>query len=78
MIVMKEKVMKSLEKISKMLGADGGSVELVDVNEAQGVVRVRLLGACQGCPMSAMTLKNGIERVLKEDVPEVKKVEAID
>jgi len=75
---MKEKVMKSLEKISKMLGADGGSVELVDVNEAQGVVRVRLLGACQGCPMSAMTLKNGIERVLKEDVPEVKKVEAID
>jgi Fe-S cluster biogenesis protein NfuA len=75
---MKEKVIKSLEKISKMLGADGGSVELVDVNEAQGVVRVRLLGACQGCPMSAMTLKNGIERVLKEDVPEVKKVEAVD
>lgn len=74
---MKEKVLKSLEKIAKMLGADGGSVELVDIDEKQGVVKVRLLGACQGCPMSAMTLKNGIERILKDDVPEVKKVEAV-
>jgi Fe-S cluster biogenesis protein NfuA len=75
---MKEKIKKSLEKIAKMLGSDGGSVELVEVDEAKGLVKVRLLGACQGCPMSAMTLKNGIERILKEDVPEVKTVEAVD
>jgi Fe-S cluster biogenesis protein NfuA len=74
---MKEKVLKSLEKIAKMLGADGGSVELVDIDEKQGVVKVRLLGACMGCPMATMTLKNGIERTLKEDVPQVKKVEAV-
>ncbi len=74
---MKEKVLKSLEKIAKMLGADGSSVELVDIDEKQGVVKVRLLGACMGCPMATMTLKNGIERTLKEDVPEVKKVEAV-
>lgn len=75
---MKEKVLKSLEKIAKMLGADGGSVELVDIDEKQGVVKVKLLGACMGCPMATMTLKNGIERILKEDVPEVKKVEAVN
>ena len=75
---MKERVLKSLEKIAKMLGADGGSVELVDIDEKQGVVKVRLLGACMGCPMATMTLKNGIERTLKEDVPEVKKVEAVN
>ncbi len=75
---MKEKVKKSLEKIAKMLGSDGGSVELVEIDEAKGLVKVRLLGACQGCPMSAMTLKNGIERILKEDVPEVKTVESVD
>lgn len=75
---MKEKVLKSLVKIAKMLGADGGSVELVDIDEKEGLVKVRLLGACMGCPMSTMTLKNGIERILKEDVPEVKKVEAVN
>ncbi|MBI5555411.1 MAG: NifU family protein [Elusimicrobia bacterium] len=74
---MKEKVLKSLEKIAKMLGADGGSVELVDIDEAKGIVKVRLLGACMGCPMATMTLKNGIERILKEDVPEIKIVEAV-
>ncbi len=74
---MKEKVLKSLEKIAKMLGADGGSVELVDIDEKEGLVKVKLLGACMGCPMATMTLKNGIERTLKEDVPEVKKVEAV-
>ncbi|MDD5258930.1 MAG: NifU family protein [bacterium] len=75
---MREKVLKSLEKIAKMLGADGGSVELVDIDEEQGLVKVKLLGACMGCPMATMTLKNGIERILKEDVPEVKKVEAVN
>jgi Fe-S cluster biogenesis protein NfuA len=59
-----------------MLQADGGNVELVDVS-AEGVVQVRLKGACAGCPMSQMTLKNGIERIIKQEVPEVKTVEAV-
>ena len=71
---MKEKVQKALEKIRPTLQADGGDVELVDVGK-DGVVRVRLQGACAGCPMSQMTLRNGIERVLKKEVPEVKAVE---
>ncbi len=72
---MKEKVENALEKIRPMLQADGGDVELVDI-DADGVVTVRLQGACGGCPMSQMTLKNGIERMLKQQVPEVKSVEA--
>ncbi|MEW5910441.1 MAG: NifU family protein [Thermodesulfobacteriota bacterium] len=72
---MREKVEKALEKIKPMLIRDGGNVELVDV--INGVVKVRLQGACAGCPMSQMTLKNGIERLIKEDVPEVKSVEAV-
>jgi Fe-S cluster biogenesis protein NfuA len=71
---MKEKVQKALEKIRPTLQADGGDVELVDV-DADGVVRVRLQGACAGCPMSQMTLRNGIERVLKKEIPEIKAVE---
>jgi len=70
---MKEKVNAELEKIRPSLQADGGDVELVDV--VDGVVKVRLKGACAGCPMSTMTLKNGIERFLKEQLPEVKSVE---
>jgi len=73
---MREKVEKALDKIRPMLAADGGSVELVDVSN-EGVVKVRLTGACGGCPMSSMTLKMGIERILKQEVPEVKKVEAV-
>ncbi len=70
---MEEKVKTALEKIRPALQADGGDVELVEVKE--GVVRVRLTGACKGCPMASMTLANGIERILKEEIPEVKKVE---
>jgi Fe-S cluster biogenesis protein NfuA len=70
---MKEKVQKVLEKIRPSLQADGGDVELIDVKD--GVVKVRLQGACAGCPMSQMTLKNGIERLLKQEIPEVKTVE---
>lgn len=70
---MKEQVQEVLEKIRPSLQADGGDVELVDV--ADGVVKVRLQGACAGCPMSQMTLKNGIERILKQEIPEVKSVE---
>jgi Fe-S cluster biogenesis protein NfuA len=73
---MKEKVEAALNKIRPMLQADGGNVELVNVSP-EGVVQVRLQGACSGCPMSQMTLKNGIERVIKEAVPEVKTVEAV-
>ncbi len=72
---MKEQVEKILDEIRPGLQADGGDVELVDV--VDGVVKVRLKGACAGCPMSQMTLSFGIERVLKEKVPGVKKVEAV-
>jgi Fe-S cluster biogenesis protein NfuA len=72
---MKEKVEKALEKIRPALQADGGNIELVDV--VDGVVKVRLTGACGSCPMSRMTLKMGVERALKEQVPEVKSVENV-
>ncbi len=72
---MKEKVEKSLEKIRPSLKADGGDVELVDVED--GIVKVRLTGACGGCPMSQMTLKMGIERILKKDIPEIKEVVSV-
>jgi Fe-S cluster biogenesis protein NfuA len=73
---MQEKIQETLEKIRPQLQADGGDVELVGVTE-DSVVQVRLQGACAGCPMSQMTLKNGIEQALKKEVPEVKSVEAV-
>ncbi|MDP4857943.1 MAG: NifU family protein [Desulfobacterales bacterium] len=69
---MKEKVEAALKKIRPMLQRDGGNVELIDVED--GIVKVRLQGACAGCPMSQMTIKNGIERLLKQEIPEVKSV----
>jgi Fe-S cluster biogenesis protein NfuA len=72
---MKEKVKAVLDQIRPGLQADGGDVELVDVQE--GIVKVKLRGACAGCPMSRMTLKNGIERILKEEIPEVQSVESV-
>ena len=72
---MKEKVEAALNKIRPALQADGGDVEFVDVTD--GVVKVRLTGACGGCPMSQMTLKMGIERHLKKEVPEVKEVVSV-
>ncbi len=74
---MKEKVEKALEQIRGYLQADGGDVELVSVNEDDGIVEVRLKGACGGCPMATITLKNGIERTLKNAIPEVKEVKAV-
>jgi Fe-S cluster biogenesis protein NfuA len=71
---MKEKVRQSLDKIRPMLQRDGGDVELIDVDEKGGIVKVRLQGACAGCPMSQMTLRNGIEKLLKQEIPEVKSV----
>jgi len=72
---MREKVEAALAQIRPALQADGGDVELVDVNE--GVVKLKLKGACAGCPMASMTLQHGIERMLKEQVPEVKEVVAV-
>jgi len=71
---MKEKVEAALARIRPALQADGGDVELLDVKE--GIVSLRLTGACGGCPMSTITLRNGIERILKHEVPEVKSVVA--
>ena len=70
---MKEKVEATLERIRPSLQADGGDVELVEVS-SDGVVKVKLTGACAGCAMSQMTLKMGIEKALKQEVPEVKEV----
>jgi Fe-S cluster biogenesis protein NfuA len=71
---MKEKVQQALDRIRPALQRDGGDVELVDVKE--GIVTVRLTGACRGCPMSQMTLKNGIEKFLKKEIPEIVSVQA--
>ena len=70
---MKEEVLKVLEMVRPALQADGGDVELVDVT-ADGIVKVRLKGACGSCPMSTMTLKMGIERAMKDQIPAVKEV----
>jgi Fe-S cluster biogenesis protein NfuA len=78
MAVDKEKVQEALDKVRPMLQADGGDVELVDVDQESGVVTVRLTGACKGCPMSQMTLKAGIERYLKSEVEGVTAVEKED
>jgi Fe-S cluster biogenesis protein NfuA len=72
---MRQRVEAALAKIRPALLADGGDVKLVDVKE--GVVKVKLTGACGSCPMATMTLKGGIERILKEQVPEVKEVIAV-
>jgi len=72
---MKEKVEEALNKVRPSLVADGGNVELVDVED--GIVKVKLTGACAGCPMSQMTLKMGIERFLKKEIPEVKEVVSV-
>jgi len=73
---MRDKVEKALEKIRPSLQADGGNVELVEVSE-DGIVKVKLTGACRGCPMSQMTLKMGIEKALKQAIPEVKEVQSV-
>jgi Fe-S cluster biogenesis protein NfuA len=73
---MKEAVQKAIDQIRPSLQMDGGDVELIDVGD-DGVVKVKLLGACGGCPMSQMTLKMGIERHLKKEVPQVKEVVSI-
>jgi Fe-S cluster biogenesis protein NfuA len=73
---MRDRVEKAIEKIRPFLQQDGGDIELVDVSE-DGVVKVKLKGACGGCPMAQMTLKDGVERALKEAIPEITSVEAV-
>ena len=72
---MQEKVEEALDKIRPTLIRDGGNVELIGVDD--GIVKVSLTGACAGCPMSTMTLKMGIEKILKEEIPEIKEVVAV-
>ncbi len=73
---MKEKVEEVINEIRPNLQADGGDIELVDVTD-DGIVKVKLRGACHGCPGAAMTLKMGVERLLKERIPEVKRIENV-
>jgi len=73
---MEEKVKKAIEEIRPHLQADGGDVELVEVTD-DGVVKVRLLGACEGCPMRQMTLTHGLTNFIKKKVPEIKEVQAV-
>lgn len=72
---MKEKILEAIKLIRPALQADGGDIELVDV--VDGVVKVKLKGACSGCPHAALTLKNGVERQIKQSVPEIKRVESV-
>ena len=74
---MKERVEEALDLIRPALQNDGGNVELIDVDEAAGIVKVKLVGACGSCPMSQMTLRMGVERVLKEQIPEITEVVAV-
>ena len=74
---MKDRVEKALDLIRPALMNDGGNVELVDVDEAAGVVKLKLVGACGSCPMSQMTLRMGVERVLREEIPEIQEVVAV-
>ena len=73
---MKEQVQEALDVIRPQLQADGGDIELIDVSD-DGVVKVRLVGACSGCPGAQMTLQLGVERAIKERIPEIKAVEAV-
>lgn len=73
---MEEKVLKALEQMRPFLQADSGDVELIEVSK-EGIVTVRLTGACRSCPMSVMTLRAGIERALMREVPGIRRVEAV-
>ena len=74
---MKERIEQALEKIRPALQADGGDIALIDVDEANGIVKVQLRGACAGCPSAQITLQMGVERAIMEEVPEVKQVVAV-
>ncbi|HOF05457.1 MAG TPA: NifU family protein [Syntrophales bacterium] len=73
---MKEKVQQAIARIRPNLQADGGDIQLLEITD-DGLVKVKLLGACHGCPMAQMTLKNGVERYLKKEIPEVREVVSV-
>jgi len=75
-VIAKEKIESILEKVRPSIQADGGDVELINIRE-DNVIEVRLKGTCNGCPMATLTLKAGIERLIKEEIPEVKEVIAV-
>jgi Fe-S cluster biogenesis protein NfuA len=75
--IMKDRIEKVLDKVRPSLQSDGGDVKLIDVDEKEGIVKVKLMGACGGCPMSQMTLTFGVEKAIKEEIPEIKKVIAV-
>lgn len=75
--MLRERVEEALNGIRPALQADGGDVQLVDINETEGIVRVQLQGACSGCPSAQITLAMGVERAIRERVPEVKQVLSI-
>lgn len=75
--MIREKIENALDHIRPALQADGGNIKLVDVDEARGIVKVQLQGACAGCPSAQITLAMGVERAIKEEVPEVKEVIAV-
>ena len=77
MPTLQEKVSAALGNIRPMLAADGGGIELVSVDEKSADVKVKLTGACGCCPMSQMTLKNGVEKALKKEIPEIKTVTSV-
>ena len=74
---MRDRVQAALEKIRPALQSHGGDIELVDINEDEGLVTVKLQGACEGCMGAKMTMKMGVERILKEEIPEINAVEAV-
>ncbi len=73
----KDKVQESIDNIRQLLAGHGGDIQLVSVDEANGKVEVQLMGACNGCPHAAQTMKHGVEEILKKDVPEIKEVIAV-
>ena len=75
--MIREKIENALDHIRPALQADGGNIKLIDVDEAKGIVKVQLQGACAGCPSAQITLAMGVERAIKEEVPEVKEVIAV-
>lgn len=75
--MMKERVEKVLEKIRPYIQSDGGDISLVEVLEAEGIVKVSLHGACGSCPSSTATLKGGVERMIRQEIPEIKEVVAV-
>ena len=76
-MTIQERVEKVLEKIRPYIQSDGGDIALVSIDETAGVVKVRLSGACGSCPSSTATLKGGVERMVRQEIPEIKEVVAV-